>query len=824
MKLKLPKVTGVNQSSVINNNFDLITKELQTKVLYRNNPNGEPNALEKDLDANGNDINNVSTIRADQIFVDGVALLNGGLVGPVGPKGSTGATGAQGPQGASGPASTVGPQGIQGIQGVQGPIGSTGAAGISGTVGPQGPSGSNGANGATGASGPVGATGPAGAASTVPGPTGTQGSTGAVGATGAQGPRGDVGPAGGESKFQALAYATSLVWNDLNGTTARVTLTGPSTLQAITNLKVGLHILVVDQDATGGRVLGFDASYKTIDAAASTTANTRAIYWLISDGSSVTVSVYRAAIALSTPAPVNGFPTDVVATYYEIYNGGTGNDILDVPAVFNVVYLFTAAPVPGAGNEGKYTNANIGEPHATAAKIQTVRARGQKVLITVGGSGLAYQYTNRTESQNFIDSFALMYTAAGGVDGCDFNNFEVVASNETEMAWIATRLKQIYGSSFAVTCPPQPDANFRPGDRLITKAMDNAGSLTYAAPQFYDYSGFKAPGNVKGYVDQWVTHLGNQDQVVVGFSANFNLANSLTKAEAEREWASILAAYPNIRGFYIWNTGTSRSESNITASSLKSMLLAARGGTAPAPSDQALTTAMSGQVGAWLDGAATYLRSPTNTAITAVAQAVGKFVDRSGGAKDAIMTAPDESYYRESGAFKYVQAFGAFKSSTGGGSGVNGATGFFSCTAVKVTSDYPYIYSDGTTLNNGRHISYDAGIGKVVFRVGTGTVSVAVTSQALVTTLPSYPTTALVIKTWQDGTNIYLQVNGGTVVTATSAACATPPALTNYAISGSFVASPGYSGADIYYHFHTLNPLDVTKRDSVTAYITGKIG
>jgi hypothetical protein len=823
MKLNLPKVTGVNQASVINNNFDKIAKELQTKVLYRDNPEGEPNTLQKDLDANGKDINNVDTLRADRIFIDGKEITGGaggGLVGPSGPTGPAGAAGATGPQGPSGPATTVGPQGIQGIQGIQGPIG---PAGVAGAVGPQGPAGVNGTNGATGASGPAGATGPAGAASTVAGPAGPQGITGAVGATGVQGTRGDVGPAGSDAKFQVLTYATSLAWNDLNGTTSRVTLTGPATLQAITNLKVGLHILVVDQDATGGRVLSFDASYKTIDAAASTTANTRTIYWLISDGASVTVSVYRAGVVLSVPAPVGSFPTDVFATYYEIYTGGVGNDILDVPALYNVVYLFTAAPVSGVGNEGKYANANIGEPHATKIKIQQVRDRGQKVIITVGGAGLAYQYTNRTESQNFIDSFAVMYSNAGGVDGCDFNNFEVVPSNETEMAWIATRLKQIYGSSFAVTCPPQPDASFRPGDRLITKAMSNAGSLTYAAPQFYDYNGFKVAGNVKGYVDQWVAHLGSQQQVVVGLSANYNLANSLTKAEAEREWASILAAYPNIRGFYIWNTGTSRSEANITAASLKSMLLAARGGTAPAPSDQALTTAMTGQTGAWLDGASTYLRSPTNTAITAVAQAVGKFVDRSGGAKDVLITAPDEAYYRESGAFKYVQSFGTFKSTTGGGSGVGGSTGFFSCTAVKVTSDYPYIYSDGTTLNNGRHISYDAGVGKVVFRVGTGAASVAVFSQVLVATLPSYPTTALVIKTWQDATNIYLQVNGGTIVSAASAVCSTPT-QSNYAICGSFVASPGYSGMDIYYHFHTLNPLDATKRDSVTAYITGKIG
>lgn len=817
MKINLPKVNNIGAISVINSNFEKLRQELQNKVLYRNNPDGEPNGLEKTLDANGKDIINVDDLRANRIFVDGVELstaLGGGLQGPPGPPGPPGAPGNASTIGPQGPAGATGPQGPQGPQGIQGP---------------QGPTGATGATGATGPAGPTGPTGTTGAPSTVQGP---QGTTGAVGAKGDKGDRGDVGPAGSDSKSQVLTYGTTVNWDDANGTTARLTLIGPATLAPIANLKPGLHILVVDQDATGGRALSFDAAFKLIDSAAATTANTRTIYWLISDGASVTVSVYRDAKALTAPAPVDGFPTDVVAVYYESYYNILANHIDTIPAnIFNVIYVFTAAPVSGAGNEGKYANANIGQPNCTAAKIQICRNRGQKVILTVGGAGLAFSYQNRTQSQNFITSFQAMYTTAGGVDGCDFNNFEVIASNATEMAWIGSRLKELYGSSFAVTCPPATDGDYRPADRLITKAMDNANAITYAAPQYYDDASYKTPGVPKTYNDQWVAHMGQPSQVVAGLSTMYDgydsapgsYAKAMTRAETVREFGNMLTAHPTLRGFYLWNYTTSRTDSHATAIELRNMLLAARNPTVVVPpTNSALVNAMSGQMGAWLDANKAYLKTPTNTALTTNGESVGRFVDRSGNGKDAIITPPEGGYYRESGTYRYVEGYGSMASSNGGGSGVGASTGFFICQAVRCTSDYPWFYSDGTTTSNGRHLRYDAFTGKVLFTIGTAGGPVDLFSQ-LIATAGTVPAVPLVIKAWQDATNMYLQVNGGTVFSQACAACVTPPGMTNYAISGSFTPAPGYSGVNVYYHFHTLSALDATKRDAVSSYIATKI-
>lgn len=58
-KIVLDTVTGGYDLSVINNNFDKIETELQNNVLYRNNPVGEPNTLETDVDINSKRLYNL---------------------------------------------------------------------------------------------------------------------------------------------------------------------------------------------------------------------------------------------------------------------------------------------------------------------------------------------------------------------------------------------------------------------------------------------------------------------------------------------------------------------------------------------------------------------------------------------------------------------------------------------------------------------------------------------------------------------------------------------------------------------------------------------
>lgn len=71
----MAKITSTNVSSgfntTINTNFSAIDDELNNKVLYRNNPTGEPNTMLNDLDMNSNDILNANAIGTSSLSVNG---------------------------------------------------------------------------------------------------------------------------------------------------------------------------------------------------------------------------------------------------------------------------------------------------------------------------------------------------------------------------------------------------------------------------------------------------------------------------------------------------------------------------------------------------------------------------------------------------------------------------------------------------------------------------------------------------------------------------------------------------------------------------------
>lgn len=67
--------SGYASTTAINNAFDAIETELNNKVLYRDNPSGEPNSMQNDLDMNSNDILNAGTIEATGVTVGGTDVL-----------------------------------------------------------------------------------------------------------------------------------------------------------------------------------------------------------------------------------------------------------------------------------------------------------------------------------------------------------------------------------------------------------------------------------------------------------------------------------------------------------------------------------------------------------------------------------------------------------------------------------------------------------------------------------------------------------------------------------------------------------------------------
>ena len=67
--------SGYASVSALNATFNEIEDEFQNKVLYRDNPTGEPNSMANDLDMNSNDILNAGTLNATSLTVNGSDYL-----------------------------------------------------------------------------------------------------------------------------------------------------------------------------------------------------------------------------------------------------------------------------------------------------------------------------------------------------------------------------------------------------------------------------------------------------------------------------------------------------------------------------------------------------------------------------------------------------------------------------------------------------------------------------------------------------------------------------------------------------------------------------
>ncbi|HSW16973.1 MAG TPA: glycosyl hydrolase family 18 protein [Ramlibacter sp.] len=274
--------------------------------------------------------------------------------------------------------------------------------------------------------------------------------------------------------------------------------------------------------------------------------------------------------APTTPA-TSTLPDKVLACYYTGWDTGTYK-ITDVPAEFNVIYLFHAKP-NGTPVNGNWNNVGDGSfffefyADVTRAQVQTCRQRGQKVMLTVGGASAGFNFNTRAKSENFVKSFQSMYDQLGGVDGCDFNNFEAnIGSSSDEMIWISRQLKAIYGDGFAITAPPQPNSA---EDRAMLKAMSDAGVLTWCGPQYYDWSGFNEPGFIRNRTKDWVNDLGER-KVMLGLSANYS--NGPTLQDCIREWDAVKADYPNIRGMFCWSAQLNLAGGNAWGQAAKAQM------------------------------------------------------------------------------------------------------------------------------------------------------------------------------------------------------------------------------------------------------------
>ena len=68
--------SGYASTASLNATFNTLEDHFNNQVLYRNNPSGEPNQMENNLDMNDYNILNVGSIDVDSVTVNGVEIIN----------------------------------------------------------------------------------------------------------------------------------------------------------------------------------------------------------------------------------------------------------------------------------------------------------------------------------------------------------------------------------------------------------------------------------------------------------------------------------------------------------------------------------------------------------------------------------------------------------------------------------------------------------------------------------------------------------------------------------------------------------------------------
>jgi chitinase len=257
--------------------------------------------------------------------------------------------------------------------------------------------------------------------------------------------------------------------------------------------------------------------------------------------------------------PTGGLPAKIVAGYYPNWTPSPIR-IRDIPAAYNVVYLFAAHPVGGSPGHGTVEWSAPGDGRGAAnnlvADLRHARTvQGRRIILSVGGAGNGMAFPDRATSQRLVDSVAALHARLGGFDGLDWNTFEADQAPDTdEMIWMSLELKRRF-PGFAITAPPAP---WNARDKAFCAAMAGAGALDYCAPQYYDGPGLDQQAYIATSVREWVGLLG-ASKVVVGFGI-WDQPNYMAIGEAIPTWSQVESAHPALRGAFDWNIHLDESQ------------------------------------------------------------------------------------------------------------------------------------------------------------------------------------------------------------------------------------------------------------------------
>ena len=245
----------------------------------------------------------------------------------------------------------------------------------------------------------------------------------------------------------------------------------------------------------------------------------------------------------SNPAPTAGFPAKAVGVYNMLWSNSTGPLSGESGGVN--VHLLAFGSSNSSGTITLVGYGPTGKAELLAA-LATDRARGDKIILSLGGSGYVVDLSATAARVNDIAAIA---SDIGGLDGVDID-IETGTINQAQIVAFAQGLRAKFGTGFAFTMAPNGSNvdQYRP----IAKVLSDMGLLTYIGQQFYDAPVSLAAAKYR--IQQFITVGIPQSQIAVGMMIG-TTSNYWTLQQCHDYMTDIMTTWPGITKAYLWHAG-----------------------------------------------------------------------------------------------------------------------------------------------------------------------------------------------------------------------------------------------------------------------------
>lgn len=291
-----------------------------------------------------------------------------------------------------------------------------------------------------------------------------------------------TGPAGSGGGGTALAAPAGLTVTGTTASSVSLSWTAPSgTVTGYDVFENGTQVATVG--APSDTVTGLTASTSyTFTVAAFNSAG--------SSPQSAPVSATTSASGGGGGGGTSGLPAHLLMGYWQDFtNGATPLTLAQVPASYNLVAVAfgDSDSTPGqvtfsvdsglASALGGYTQQQF------ISDIRTLQARGQKVILSVGGQNGTIAVDDAASASNFASSVDSLIQEYG------FNGVDIDLENGVNPGFMTSALEQLendVGSSLIITLAPQTVDTQSTGDDYFQLALDIQPILTMINTQYYN--------------------------------------------------------------------------------------------------------------------------------------------------------------------------------------------------------------------------------------------------------------------------------------------------------------------------------------------------